>query len=136
MKILEIISQEYNQLTQNSTLKCSKKCRKNFEALNDLTEKVKFLYIKRKKQRAQQAQDMEVQNIECDNPHEKVRVLMVEMKILEIINQEYNQLTQSMHTPENSGQMHDYNNKLVHQYTTYSKNKNINGKQPITQSQT
>ncbi|PVU87622.1 hypothetical protein BB561_006252 [Smittium simulii] len=51
-----------------------------FEALNDLTEKVQFLYIEREQQGAQQAQDMEVQNIECDNPHEKVRAPMVEVE--------------------------------------------------------
>ncbi|PVU85366.1 hypothetical protein BB561_006952 [Smittium simulii] len=49
---------------------------KIFEALNNLTEKVKFLYIKREKQGAQIAQDMEVRNIECDNTHEKVRAPM------------------------------------------------------------
>ncbi|PVU88200.1 hypothetical protein BB561_005976 [Smittium simulii] len=44
---------------------------KFFEAINDLTKKVQFLYIEREQQGAQQAQDMEVQNIECDDPHEK-----------------------------------------------------------------
>ncbi|PVU85539.1 hypothetical protein BB561_006934 [Smittium simulii] len=33
-----------------------------------------------KKQGAQQARDMEVQNIECENPHEKVRASMVEVE--------------------------------------------------------
>ncbi|PVU90025.1 hypothetical protein BB561_005061 [Smittium simulii] len=78
--------------------------------------------------------------LEIDDSIQKVILYFApsnkKMEILEIINQEYNQLTQSMHTPENSGQIYDYNNKLVHQYTTYSKNRNINGKQPITQSQT
>ncbi|PVU86863.1 hypothetical protein BB561_006518 [Smittium simulii] len=42
---------------------------KIFEAINDLTKKG-----------AQQAQDMEAQNIECDDPHEKVRAPMVEVE--------------------------------------------------------
>ncbi|PVU96747.1 hypothetical protein BB561_000985 [Smittium simulii] len=41
---------------------------------------VQFLYIEKEQQGAQQAQDMEVQNIECDDPHEKVRALMVEVE--------------------------------------------------------
>ncbi|PVU92287.1 hypothetical protein BB561_003943 [Smittium simulii] len=53
---------------------------KFFEALNDLTEKVQFLYIERKKQGAQQAQAIKIQNIECDNPHEKVRAPMVKIE--------------------------------------------------------
>ncbi|PVU92980.1 hypothetical protein BB561_003523 [Smittium simulii] len=53
---------------------------KFFEAINDLTKKVQFLYIEREQQGAQQAQDMEVLNIECDNPHEKVGAPMVEIE--------------------------------------------------------
>ncbi|PVU92938.1 hypothetical protein BB561_003543 [Smittium simulii] len=34
----------------------------------------------REQQGAQQAQDMEIQNIECDDPHEKVRAPMVEVE--------------------------------------------------------
>ncbi|PVU86098.1 hypothetical protein BB561_006812 [Smittium simulii] len=49
---------------------------KIFEAINDLTKKVQFHYIEREQQGAQQAQDMEAQNIECDDPHEKVRAPM------------------------------------------------------------
>ncbi|PVU94476.1 hypothetical protein BB561_002508 [Smittium simulii] len=40
-----------------------------FEVINDLAEKVKFLYIEREQQGTQQAQVMGAQNIECDGPH-------------------------------------------------------------------
>ncbi|PVU91685.1 hypothetical protein BB561_004260 [Smittium simulii] len=54
---------------------------RNFsEAHNDLTEKVKFFYIEIEQQGAQQAQDMEVQNIECNNPHERFRAPMVDVE--------------------------------------------------------
>ncbi|OMJ08773.1 hypothetical protein AYI70_g11331 [Smittium culicis] len=53
---------------------------KFFEALNDLKEKVRFLYNEIEEQGAQQTQAMEVQNIECDDPHEKVRAPIVEIE--------------------------------------------------------
>ncbi|PVU91684.1 hypothetical protein BB561_004261 [Smittium simulii] len=53
---------------------------KNFEALNYLIEKFQFLYIKKEQQGAQQAQAIEAQNIECDNPHERFKAPMVDVQ--------------------------------------------------------
>ncbi|PVU95614.1 hypothetical protein BB561_001700 [Smittium simulii] len=52
------------------------------QALNDLTKKVKFLYIEREQQGAQQSQAIKVQNIECDDPRDRIRAPVKERKTI------------------------------------------------------